>query len=104
MWTFSRNAAHGSVWAGTLPGWPVGLEVVGRVVVVFSFNANKYGTFPFTGWTTSWYGQVFSDYQIRDALSTTLKVAAEVTVISTIVGTAAAINPKTGARFVRATT
>jgi ABC-type spermidine/putrescine transport system permease subunit II len=60
------------------------------LLIVFSFNANKYGTFPFTGWTTSWYGQVFSDYQIRDALSTTLKVAAEVTVISTIVGTAAA--------------
>src|SRR5207244_7993936 len=37
-----------------------------------------------------WYGQVFSDYQIRDALTTTLKVAAEVTVVSTIVGTAAA--------------
>jgi ABC-type spermidine/putrescine transport system permease subunit II len=60
------------------------------LLVIFSFNANKYGTFPFTGWTTSWYGQVFSDYQIRDALSTTLRVAAEVTVISTVVGTAAA--------------
>ena len=60
------------------------------LLVMFSFNANKYGTFPFTGWTTTWYGQVFSDYQIRDALSTTLRVAAEVTVISTVVGTAAA--------------
>ncbi len=60
------------------------------LLVLFSFNANQYGTFPFTGWTTDWYGQVFSDYQIKDALSTTLKVAAEVTVISTVVGTAAA--------------
>ena len=60
------------------------------LLIMFSFNANKYGTFPFTGWTTTWYGQVFSDYQIRDALSTTLRVAAEVTVISTVVGTAAA--------------
>ena len=60
------------------------------LLVVFSFNANRYGTFPFTGWTTSWYGQVFSDYQIRDALSTTLRVAFEVTAISTVVGTAAA--------------
>src|SRR5438132_8496279 len=59
------------------------------LLVLFSFNANRYGTFPFTGWTTDWYGQVFADYQIRDALSTTLKVAAEVTVISTFVGTAA---------------
>ena len=63
---------------------PIGL------LVAFSFNANKYGTFPFTGWTTHWYGQVFGDYQIKDALTTTLKVALFVTIISTIVGTAAA--------------
>src|ERR671936_3173619 len=60
------------------------------LLVAFAFNANRYGTFPFTGWTTQWYGQVFGDYQIRDALTTTLKVAAEVTAISTVVGTAAA--------------
>ncbi|HZO95738.1 MAG TPA: ABC transporter permease [Gaiellaceae bacterium] len=60
------------------------------LLVLFSFNANRYGTFPFTGWTTDWYGQVFGDYQIRDALTTTLQVAAEVTAISTVVGTAAA--------------
>jgi spermidine/putrescine transport system permease protein len=63
---------------------PIGL------LVAFSFNANRYGTFPFTGWTTDWYSQVFHDYQIRDALTTTIKVAAQVTVVSTIVGTAAA--------------
>ena len=60
------------------------------LLVAFSFNANKYGTFPFTGWTGKWYGQVFGDYQIKDALTTTLKVALEVTAISTFVGTAAA--------------
>src|SRR5215470_6641769 len=60
------------------------------LLVLFSFNANKYGTFPFTGWTTSWYGQVFGDYQIKDALSTSIRVAIEVTIISTVVGTAAA--------------
>jgi ABC-type spermidine/putrescine transport system permease subunit II len=60
------------------------------LLVLFSFNANKYGTFPFTGWTTSWYGQVFGDYQIKDALATSLRVAVEVTIISTVVGTAAA--------------
>ena len=60
------------------------------LLVVFSFNANRYGTFPITGWTTKWYGQVFHDYQIRDALQTTIRIALEVTVLSTIVGTAAA--------------
>ncbi|MFL5967557.1 MAG: ABC transporter permease [Gaiellaceae bacterium] len=60
------------------------------LLVVFSFNANRYGTFPITGWTGKWYSQVFHDYQIRDALTTTLQVALEVTLVSTIVGTAAA--------------
>ena len=59
-------------------------------LVLFSFNANRYGTFPFTGWTMHWYGQVFHDYQIKDALFTTLRISAEVTAISTFVGTAAA--------------
>ena len=60
------------------------------LLVVFSFNANRYGTFPITGWTTKWYGQVFHDYQIRDALTTTIRIALEVTLVSTVVGTAAA--------------
>lgn len=59
-------------------------------LVAFSFNANQYGTFPFTGWTMHWYGQVFHDYQIKDALFTTLRISAEVTAIATFVGTAAA--------------
>jgi ABC-type spermidine/putrescine transport system permease subunit II len=60
------------------------------LLVLFSFNANRYGTFPVTGWTTDWYTQVFSDYQIRDALRTSLGVAVQVTLVSTLIGTAAA--------------
>jgi spermidine/putrescine transport system permease protein len=60
------------------------------LLVVFSFNANRYGTFPINGWTTDWYAQVFSDYQIRDALRTSLGVAVQVTLVSTLIGTAAA--------------
>jgi len=45
------------------------------LLVLFSFNANRFGTFPFTGWTSKWYRQVFSDYQIRDALTTTIQAA-----------------------------
>jgi len=60
------------------------------LLVAFSFNANRYGTFPFTGWTLDWYRQVFNDYQIKDALVTTIKVALAVTLVSTVVGTAAA--------------
>jgi len=60
------------------------------LLVLFSFNANTYGSFPITGWTTKWYAQVFGDYQIQDALRTTLKVGFEVTVVSVLLGTAAA--------------
>jgi spermidine/putrescine transport system permease protein len=60
------------------------------LLVLFSFNANRYGTFPITAWTLKWYRQAVGDYQIHDALSTSLKVALEVTVISVVVGTAAA--------------
>src|SRR5207245_10007675 len=45
---------------------------------------------PTTAWTTKWYAQVFGDYQIQDALRTTLKVGFEVTVISVLLGTTAA--------------
>ncbi|HEU4977067.1 MAG TPA: ABC transporter permease [Baekduia sp.] len=60
------------------------------LLVLFSFNANRYGTLPVTGWTLKWYQSVFDNYQIQDALKTTIVVAAGVTVISTVVGTAAA--------------
>ena len=60
------------------------------LLVLFSFNANTYGSFPITGWTTKWYAQVFGDYQIQDALRTTLKVGLEVTLVSVLLGTAAA--------------
>jgi spermidine/putrescine transport system permease protein len=60
------------------------------LLVLFSFNANRYGTFPITGWTLTWYRQAFSDYQVHDAVSTTVKVALQVTLISAVVGTCAA--------------
>ena len=60
------------------------------LLVLFSFNANRYGTFPITGWTLHWYEQALSSYQIQDAVQTSLQVAVEVTAISTVVGTAAA--------------
>jgi spermidine/putrescine transport system permease protein len=60
------------------------------LLVLFSFNANRYGTFPITGWTLEWYRAAFSDYEVQGAVTTTLKVAAQVTLISAVVGTAAA--------------
>ena len=60
------------------------------LLVLFSFNANKYGTLPVTGWTTHWYTDAFKNEQIKEAVEETLKIALEVVAISTVVGTAAA--------------
>jgi spermidine/putrescine transport system permease protein len=60
------------------------------LLVLLSFNANRYGTLPVTGWTLQWYRAAVSDYQIHDALRTTVTIAAEVTAVSVLVGTAAA--------------
>jgi ABC-type spermidine/putrescine transport system permease subunit II len=87
-------APRGRLVRGALTGWAVFIyfflfaPII--LLILFSFNANQYGTLPITGWTTHWYNQVFSDFQVQDALKTTLQVAFEVTVLSTIAGTAAA--------------
>jgi spermidine/putrescine transport system permease protein len=60
------------------------------ILVLLSFNKNPFGTLPITGWTTHWYSAVANDYQIQTAVKTTLQIAAEVTLISTVVGTSAA--------------
>ena len=87
-------APHKHLARGALVAWAVFIyfflfaPII--LLVLFSFNANQYGTLPITGWTLHWYHTAFSDFQIQDALKTTLAVAAEVTVIATVVGTAAA--------------
>jgi ABC-type spermidine/putrescine transport system permease subunit II len=59
-------------------------------LVLFSFNANPSGAFPITGLTTKWYGEMFADYELRGAFWTSLEIAVQVTVISVVVGAAAA--------------
>jgi spermidine/putrescine transport system permease protein len=81
-----------SRWALTCYGLLIYVFLFGPIVllVLFSFNANRYGTFPITGWTLKWYRTAVANYQIQDALKTTLKVAGLVTAVSVVVGTAAA--------------
>jgi spermidine/putrescine transport system permease protein len=87
-------ARHGRLTRSALTGWGVLIYVFLFapivLLVLFSFNENRYGTLPITGWTLKWYQSVFENYQIQDALKTTIAVAAGVTVVSTVVGTAAA--------------
>jgi len=87
-------ARHGRLMRGGLTAWAalIYLFLFAPIVllVLFSFNANQYGTLPITGWTTHWYTVAFGDYQIQSAVKTTVQVALEVTLISTLVGSAAA--------------
>ncbi len=87
-------APRGRLVRGALVGWAVFIyfflfaPII--LLVLFSFNTNRYGTLPITGWTFHWYRDVFNDFQVQDAIKTTLQVAVEVTALSTFVGTAAA--------------
>ena len=60
------------------------------VLVVFSFNASK-SKAVWAGFTLDWYRQLFQNDMILNALAVTLAVSALAAVISTVMGTAAAI-------------
>lgn len=60
------------------------------VLIVFSFNASK-SKAVWTGFTLDWYAQLFHNQRILSALWVTLLVSVLAAIISTILGTAAAI-------------
>jgi ABC-type spermidine/putrescine transport system permease subunit II len=64
-------APRGRLMRGGLVAWAVlvyfFLFAPIILLVLFSFNANQFGTLPITGWTTHWYSQAFNDFQIQDA-------------------------------------
>lgn len=60
------------------------------ILVVFSFNKSKFLS-EFTGFSTSWYGELLRDQQTIIAVWNSLFVALVSTIISTIIGTLAAM-------------
>jgi spermidine/putrescine transport system permease protein len=60
------------------------------LLAFFSFNKSAAGNLPFTGFTFKWYGDLFRDYLVIDAFKNSLLVAAATSLVSTIIGTAAA--------------
>jgi spermidine/putrescine transport system permease protein len=60
------------------------------VLVAFSFNVARRGA-RWTGFTANWYEKLFANESMRDAAINSLLVAAAATVVSTVVGTAAAL-------------
>lgn len=59
-------------------------------LIVFSFKEGRYLTLPFEGWTLSWYKELFTSTDVRDATLNSLMIASVATVVSTIVGLGAA--------------
>jgi spermidine/putrescine transport system permease protein len=61
------------------------------VLVVYSFNDNqRVGIWG--GFSTRWYGQMFGNVRVMDALWTSVTVAIVSTLIATVLGTAAALS------------
>lgn len=60
------------------------------VLVVMSFNASK-TPFTWTGFSTRWYGELFSNELIRQGFINTMIVAVGATILATILGTLLAI-------------
>ena len=60
------------------------------VLIVYSFNENRFVSV-WTGFSLHWYGELFKDSQMGSALRLSLWVATWSTIVSTILGTLAAI-------------
>ena len=70
-------------------------------LVLFSFNEGKSMT-NFTGFSLRWYENLFQkEYSMLDSIWTTLLVAGIATVVSTVVGTVAAIGLSKAKRLIR---
>jgi spermidine/putrescine transport system permease protein len=61
------------------------------VLVVLSFNDAQRSVISWRGFSTRWYGEVFDDRAIIEALGTTFAIAAVATLLSVVVGTLLAL-------------
>jgi spermidine/putrescine transport system permease protein len=61
------------------------------ILVVFSFNASRFASAAWRGFTFDWYVQLFHNEAIGDALKNSLYISVSSTIISTIFGTMVAL-------------
>jgi len=61
------------------------------ILVIFSFNASRYASGAWRGFTLQWYASLFKNEAIGTALKNTLIVAGTSTLISTVFGTMVAL-------------
>lgn len=68
------------------------------LLVVYSFNASRLVTV-WGGFSTRWYGELFRDQQLLDAIGVTLRVGALSATVATALGTLAAVALVRAGRF-----
>jgi len=61
------------------------------ILVIFSFNASKFVTATWSGFTLDWYKELFSDAALGMALRNSLYIAVVGTLVSTVFGTMVAL-------------
>jgi spermidine/putrescine transport system permease protein len=61
------------------------------LLFVFSFNASKYASAAWKGFTLNWYAHLFQDQAIGSALRNSMIVSVSATLISTVFGTMVAL-------------
>lgn len=61
------------------------------ILLIFSFNASKFASATWKGFTLHWYGELFHNEAIGDALKNSLYIGIVSTLISTVFGTMVAI-------------
>lgn len=84
----SKIGSFGLVFYGMLGYLFLYIPII--ILVIFSFNDSR-STADWQGFTTSWYTKMFNDNQIILALWNSLFVAIVSTIISTVIGTLAAL-------------
>jgi spermidine/putrescine transport system permease protein len=87
--TAAQRWGNGTLWTITLAGF-LFLYLPIMVLVLFSFNESRVGG-QWTGFTLQWYTDLAQNRDLISAFANSLEVAAVATVISTVLGTMAAL-------------
>lgn len=55
------------------------------VLILFSFQKNRFPGFPLQGWTLEWYEKLFADGTLTEALGHTMKVSPAAATVATVI-------------------
>jgi putative spermidine/putrescine transport system permease protein len=97
MTVHTRKPITGKLLLGVASSLILGFLILPILVIVpLSFNSSRYLALPFEGFTWRWYEDFFSSPTWREALINSVSIALATMVLSTVLGTAAAIGLANG--------